>query len=62
MFAMIDRLSYFSEKLMLQGDNFGVIAGRKDRICASVHGVIELVEIPNNKSQITNKFRTLDLP
>lgn len=26
---MIARLSYFSEKLMLQGDNFGVIAGEK---------------------------------
>jgi len=26
---MIDRLSYFFEKLMLQGDNFGVIAGEK---------------------------------
>jgi hypothetical protein len=28
----------------------------------SIHGVIELVEIPNNKSQKTNKLQSFDLP
>ncbi len=45
-----------------KGPGFGLPRG--DLLCwkfidllVSVHGVVELVEIPNNKSQITNKFQ-----
>jgi hypothetical protein len=30
---------------------------RMHKIFVSIHGVVELVEIPNNKSQITNKYQ-----
>jgi hypothetical protein len=45
---------YESEK-----EDAGIKGGERCRVrkMVSIHGVVELVEIPNNKSQMTNKYQ-----